>query len=117
MASAALLSCPRPGPLDLEATNGSITVTGGDRSDVRVEERIRFEDAAREDVTEYLSENPTSYETTNGTVHICGPESSDDGRWDGADPDVQYRYTVQVPRRFSAKLATSGGSIRIEHGQ
>jgi DUF4097 and DUF4098 domain-containing protein YvlB len=101
------------GTLDLEATNGSITVTGGDRSEVVVEEEIRFEDASREDVSEYLDENATSYEAANNTVRIRGPERNGGSWWGGTDDDVQYRYRVQVPRRFGAELRTSGGSLTV----
>jgi DUF4097 and DUF4098 domain-containing protein YvlB len=100
------------GTLDLEATNGSITVTGGDRSEVVVEEEIRFEKASREEAAEYLDENATSYEQTNNTVRIRGPERNGGSWWGGTD-DVQYRYRVQVPRRFSAQLQTSGGSLTV----
>ena len=100
------------GTLDLEATNGSITVTGGDRSEVVVEETIRFEDASREETTEYLDENATSYEQTNNTVRIRGPKLNGDSWW-GSDDDVQYSYRVEVPRRFSTRLQTSGGSLTI----
>lgn len=100
------------GTLDLEATNGSITVTGSDRNDVVVEETIRFEDASREEVTEYLDEHATGYKQTNNTVRIRGPRLNGDGWW-GSDDDVQYRYRVQVPRQFSTRLQTSGGSLTI----
>jgi DUF4097 and DUF4098 domain-containing protein YvlB len=100
------------GTLDLEATNGSITVTGGDRGEVVVEETIRFEDASREDVTEYLDENPTTYEQANNTVRIRGPETNGGSWWGGGD-DVQYSYRVQLPRRFNATLRTSGGSLSV----
>ncbi|HKL87519.1 MAG TPA: DUF4097 family beta strand repeat-containing protein [Salinibacter sp.] len=100
------------GTLDLEATNGSITVTGGDRTDVVVEETIRLEDASREEATEYLDEHATRYEQTDDTVRIRGPKPNG-GSWWGSDDDVQYRYRVQVPRQFSTQLQTSGGSLTI----
>ena len=101
------------GTLDLEATNGSITVSGGNRSEVVVEEKIRFEEASREEVTEYLNEKATTYETANNTVRIRGPENNGGSWWGGGSNDVQYNYTVQVPRQFSTKLHTSGGSLSI----
>jgi DUF4097 and DUF4098 domain-containing protein YvlB len=104
------------GTLDLQARNGSITVTGGDRSEVLVEETIRFDDASRSGVDEFLQEHPTSYEVTNGTVRIRGPEGNGGWSWWGDAPDdVQYSYVVQVPRRFSTTLQTSGGSLSISN--
>ena len=105
------------GTLDLQARNGSITVTGGDRSEVVVEETIRFDDASRSEANEFLEEYPTSYDVTNGTVRIRGPEGNgDDWNWWGnASDDVQYTYVVQVPRQFSTKLQTSGGSLSISN--
>lgn len=102
------------GTLDLHATNGRIVVTGGDRNEVAVTETIRFTVGSRSDVEEYLENKPTRYETTNGTVRIRGPEvDSGWGWWGGDDDDVRYRYEVQVPRRFSARLRTSGESIEV----
>lgn len=107
------------GALDLQARNGSITVTGGDRSEVVVEETIRFDDASRSDVNEFLQENPTSYEVTNGTVRIRGPEGNGGNWswWGSSSNDVQYTYVVQVPRQFSTQLQTSGGSLSISNLQ
>lgn len=103
------------GTFDLEATNGSITVSSWDRNEVAVEETIQFSDASRSDVEEYLKNKATSYETTNGTVRVRGPENNNGGwSWFGGDSDdVQYEYEVQVPRRFSARLRTSGGSLDV----
>lgn len=102
------------GTFDLEATNGSITVSSWDRDEVAVEETLQFSDASRSDVEEYLENKATSYETTNGTVRVRGPESNGGRNGFGSDgDDVQYRYEVQVPRRFSARLRTSGGSIDV----
>jgi DUF4097 and DUF4098 domain-containing protein YvlB len=103
------------GTLDLQARNGDITVTGGDRSEVVVEETIRFDDASRSEVDDYLQDNPTRYEATGGTVRIRGPEDNGGGWdwWGGSGDDVQYRYVVEVPRRFSAQLRTSGGSLSV----
>lgn len=105
------------GTLDLQASNGSITVTGGDRSEVVVEETIRFGEVSREEVTTYLDEHATSYEVTDGTVRIRGPEedSGSWGWWGSSGDDVQYSYTVQVPRRFNATLQTSGGALAISN--
>ena len=105
------------GTLDLQARNGSITVTGGDRSEVVVEETIRFDGASRSEVNEFLQEHPTSYKVTNGTVRIHGPEGNGGGWswWGDSSDNVQYSYVVQVPRRFSTKLQTSGGSLSISN--
>jgi hypothetical protein len=58
-----------------------------------VEETIRFDGASREDVTEYLDENATSYETTDDEpLRATGPMN-------GGGPALEFE--------------TSGGSIRI----
>jgi len=101
------------GQLNLDATNGSITVSGGDRSEVVVNEKIRFEDSSREDVSEYLEEHPTVYEASDGTVRIRGPERNNGGWWDGPGVDVEYSYTVKLPRQFNANVETSGGSLTV----
>lgn len=102
------------GTVDLHATNGRITVSGGNRNEVAVKETIRFPNADRSEVEEYLENEPTQYESTDETVRIRGPETNDDwGWWGGNNDEVRYRYEVQVPRQFSARLRTSGESIEV----
>lgn len=102
------------GTIDLEATNGSVTVTSWDQNEVAIEETIRFRDASRSEANEYLKNRPTNYEHTNNTVRVRGPENDRNrGGWGDDGRDVQYSYRVQVPQRFSANVRTSGGSVEI----
>lgn len=102
------------GLIDLDATNGSVTVTSWDQNEVAVEETIRFRDASRSEASEYLEEYPTRYEHSNSNVRVRGPDfDSDRGWWDDDGQNVQYEYSVKVPRQFSTKIGTAGGSVRI----
>jgi hypothetical protein len=94
------------GSLDLEATNGSDTVTGGDHSGVLVVVRIRFDDAPREEMDKSLSETATSYEMTNGIARIHGPVPDDDNWWDGSLTVRNLDGTVEGE--------TAGGSVAAE---
>ncbi|MFB6230999.1 MAG: DUF4097 domain-containing protein [Salinibacter sp.] len=102
------------GTLDLHATNGSVTVTGGSQNEVSIEETIRFQNASRSAAKEYLNTHPTRYEHTDNTVRVRGPDVDDDDSWFGdGEPDAQYQYEVTVPRRFNATVRTGGGSVEI----
>lgn len=102
------------GIINLDATNGSVTVTSWDQNEVAIEETIRFRDASRAEANEYLQNHPTRYEHTSSSVQVQGPDyDRDRGWWDDDGQNVQYEYRVQVPRRFNAEIGTAGGSVEI----
>jgi DUF4097 and DUF4098 domain-containing protein YvlB len=100
------------GQFDLDATNGPITVSSWDRSEVSVTETIQIDEASRAEVRAFLDDHPTRYEKSDNTVRVRGPDLDEGGWWRSGD-DAAYTYEVKLPRRFGATLRTSGGEVDI----
>ena len=89
-----------------DSPNGSIRVTGGDRSDVVLRARVVAWADSAEDARRLLSEVKVG--VSGGTVDTSGPErrNDDDSHW-----SVSVR--ADVPRALDLELDTSNGSVAV----
>ena len=88
------------GRLTLQTDRGSIKVTSGQGSTLRI--AVRREGAAEEQFE-------VDFEKRGGDVYVEGRTSSQNN-W-GSDGSVHY--TVTVPRRYNVDLQTAGGGISV----
>ena len=100
------------GKLVVDVEFGSIDVTGGSNGKVSVEgyRKIDSNDGPRE--KEYLASSPIVVSKEGNTVTLRARRTNGDKRWSWSGSiTMDARYTVRVPKQFSAELRTSGGTI------
>jgi hypothetical protein len=91
------------GHLRLSNFNGSVEVTGEDRADVALEARVEAHAHSRAGAESMLREIRVF---TDGTIVAKGPRADNPQPW-----SVSYR--LRVPRRLTADIVTSNGSMKL----
>ncbi|HEY3755240.1 MAG TPA: DUF4097 family beta strand repeat-containing protein [Opitutaceae bacterium] len=102
------------GTLEVSTSGGFIHVTTGSGNEVRVvaHERIRADNDAEAD--KLLKNLDLEMDGDSAGVKATARYASDgDGFHWGSWPPVQVDFDVTVPAKYSAKLNTSGGDIRV----
>jgi Toastrack DUF4097 len=94
-----------PRSLDiLDNRNGSITVTGGSRTDVVIHALVAAQARTESDARALVHDVRVAVE--NGRVESSGPQRDDDEYW-------WVSYRVDAPRTLDLTLGSSNGSIAV----
>lgn len=102
----------RPGgKLIVEVDFGTVNVNAGADSKVTVDafRRINFGDEAAE--KEYLAEAPVAVTANGNTITVRARSSKEARHHHFHHTSMDARYTVRVPKNFSAELNTGGGDL------
>lgn len=99
------------GDLVIDGVVGGITVTAWDRNQVEVVETIRLEDYTRAEAEAYLQRYATTFQQSEATVRVEGPNES--GGW-RSQRGVQRSYEARVPVPFAVRAQTAGGGIEVD---
>lgn len=105
------------GKLVLDVNVGSVEVKGENRKDVRVEVNRKASTRAifganEEKERAELKANEVTFAQEGNLVVVKSQRDKNAPRRN--DVSLSARYTVLVPRQFTADLKTSGGGIRVE---
>jgi DUF4097 and DUF4098 domain-containing protein YvlB len=99
------VTLPAPRLLEIrDVANGSLSVTGGSRSDVRLRGRVTAWARTLDEARQLAS--AVTIDTTDGRVTATGPRGERDRGW-----SVSYR--AEVPSAQDVDLSTANGSIAI----
>lgn len=112
--------------LDVRNINGAIRVEGTNdsavqmtiRKIVRAETRDDAAEAERDVRLDFVESRPRVEATvTDRTGHICGEPWNDDGRrWNRVHYQVQYDFTIRMPRDAALRLCTINNGDVIVNG-
>ncbi|CAN5130565.1 hypothetical protein BH20VER2_BH20VER2_06490 [soil metagenome] len=105
-------NAPSGGKLVVDVSFGSIELTGGNDDKVVLEayRKIHSNDEQRE--KEYFAQSPIVVTQEGNTVTVRSRPNKDTQRWNWSGSiSMDARYTVRVPKTFSADLRTSGGAV------
>lgn len=98
------VTIPAPATLDVETSNGSITVSGTSRRDVSIDAIVV---AQAETMTEAKAiAADVKILTDGGTIRAEGPRATGRNSW-------WVSYRIETPTRQNASLGTSNGSVNL----
>lgn len=99
------LSLPAPQVLEIrQVSNGSVSVAGGTRSDVRLRARVSASAPTLDEARQLVS--AVTISTAGGRIDASGPRTDRGRSW-----GVSYR--AEVPTAQDVDLSTSNGSIAL----
>lgn len=90
--------------LDVDATNGGITVTGWDRNEISVVARVRATAASEADARELAAQIEVI--ARNGRVRADGPRAGRGRSW-------SVSYDVRVPHATDLRLESTNGGLGV----
>jgi DUF4097 and DUF4098 domain-containing protein YvlB len=98
------MAIPAPATLDVETSNGSITVTGGSRRDVSLQV-IVVGQAETETEAKAIADD-VKILTEGGTIRAEGPRTSGRRSW-------WVSYRIETPTQQNVSLGSSNGSVTL----
>lgn len=101
------------GTLVIEADRGSIRIIAGADEKVEVKVFRKASAAARARAEEILANHAVTFRQEGNEVRVRAESSKQISGWLGRGSNLQVRYEVAVPRKFSPNLKTAGGSIHV----
>jgi predicted Ser/Thr protein kinase len=105
------------GKLTMKVDRGSVSVTGSDQNTVEVQVDRKVTRAGDSEAARMLKEEHLVVKQTGNDISITTGEPADfhnHSFWDWlTEPNLNVHYEITVPRKFDARLKTSGGNIKV----
>jgi hypothetical protein len=103
------------GKIILDIDRGSIDVTSGNGSDVKVEVFRKVSARTKSKEQEILREHQINFQQEGNTVTVRASGKNDSFKlWNSDRTRFEFRYVISVPQKFDVDLKTSGGGISVK---